>query len=128
MPLPSGSPDVQVIVYAIQRGEYDEELYVIDQAIHRRRDGFDRLGIIQPARGDWVEIFDDDPTRDVKIPTALLGHRLRVVGFTNDKRLRCQVEAPIQTSKRTYERGAIIRVDRDWVYRVHYAPVDRNDA
>lgn len=128
MPLPTGSPDVQVIVYAIQRGEYDTKLYTLDQAIHRRRDNFDRLGIIQPSRGDWVEIWDVEDTEDdehapyMDVPKVLWGKRLRVVGFTSDKKLRCSVEAPLKTSKRTYERGAVIRVERDWVYRVHYAP------
>lgn len=122
MPLPTGAPDPSVVVYAIQRGEYDQFLYEIDKALHQRRDSFDRLGIIQPSRGDWVEIWGDDPTMDVKIPTPLLNQRLRVVGFTADGRLRCRIEAPIQTEKRTYERGAILKVSRDWVYRVHYAP------
>jgi hypothetical protein len=127
MPLPSGAPDTQVIVYAIQRGEYDEHLFELDKAIQRRRAGFDRLGIIQPSRGDFVEIWDDNPPDDVQVPPAIRGMKFQVVGFMNPPNvvgpLRCRVVTPFQTEKRSYDRKDVVKIKRDWVYRVHYAPV-----
>lgn len=119
----SGSPEAQVIIYAVSRGEYDQDLALIDKAIHQRRDAFDRLGLIQPSKGDWVEIWDEvEPTPDVKVPAAILGQKLQVIGFTSDKKLRCRVAVPFNTPRRSYARGAIVKVDKDWVYRVQYSP------
>lgn len=117
------SPEAQVIIYAISRGGYDDSLALIDRAIHQRRDAFDRLGLIEPSRGDWVEIWDEtNPAEDVTVPKILLGHKLQVVGYTKDKQLRCRLGVALTTATRTYARGAILKVERNWVYRVHYAP------
>jgi hypothetical protein len=116
VPLSTGSPDPQVVCYAIQRGEYDQELATIAYYIQKRRDNADMLGIIRPSRGDYVEIWDDDPTRDVHVPSIILGAKLRVVGFRDNGDLRCQVQEP----RGKLEKGAIVKIKRDWVYRVHF--------
>lgn len=106
----TGSPETQVIIYAIQRGEYDQYLSELSGAIHRRRDTADRIGVILASRGDTIELFDDVPQEELR------GAKLEVVGFTPDKRLRARTKETLGK----YERGKILRISTDYVYRVHY--------
>lgn len=115
MPKDTGAPDTAVILYAIQRGEYDRDLAMILHAIKERRDASDRLGIIMPSKGDYLEMWGEDDD-DVKCPSILRGARLRVVGFTDDKRYRARLEEP----RGKYLKGQVFKIDPDWVYRVHY--------
>lgn len=104
------SPEPSVIIFAIGRGEYDQQLSKIAAAIQSRRRNCEGVGYISPSIGDTVELFDDISIEELR------GAKLKVLGILPNNRLRAQ----FLDTYGEYQRGKIVKISRDAVYRVHY--------